>query len=99
MSGRQKYLSIFSPSTAEERKRNFISYWEFSQKHSGTLFEEEKNLENKMRTLKEFQDNPVRARKPLADPEAFYRNYVKLTDDPATLDRKTLLLTCIYKFK
>ena len=98
MSASQKYLSIFAPSTAEERTRNFISYWEFSQKHSGELFEEEKNLENKIRTLKAFQDNPVRARKPLANPEAFYRNYVKLTDDPATLDRKTLLLTCIYKF-
>jgi hypothetical protein len=37
-------------------------------------------------------------RQPLADPEAFYRNYVKMEDDPATLDRMTLMLTCLYKF-
>ena len=34
----------------------------------------------------------------MQDPERFYQNYKQLVDDPETLDRKTLLLTCIYKF-
>ena len=40
----------------------------------------------------------MRSRKPLPDPERFYRNYVRLQDDPGSLDRKTLLLTFLYKF-
>lgn len=98
MVGNRKYLSIFSPSTAEQRCENFITYWEFSKKHSGELFEQEKNLENKKRKLQEFRDNPVRALKPLENPEKFYQNCVELRDDPRSLDRKTLLMTCIYKF-
>ena len=31
-------------------------------------------------------------------PEAFYRNYVDMQDDPSSLNRMTLLLTGIYKF-
>ena len=94
----KKYRSVFSPSTAQERKENFESYWEFTQRHGGELFEEAKDLAVKRDRLKYFKDNPVKLRKPLADPEAFYRNYVEMQDDPATLDRMTLMLTCIYKF-
>ncbi len=98
MAENEKYRSIFSPCTAEERKKNFESYWVFSQRHAGELFETDKDLGQKRAKLKYFQENPVRSRKPLADPELFYRNYVKLKDDPRQFDRKTLLLTCIYKF-
>jgi hypothetical protein len=94
----QKYKLIFSPCTAEQRKENFDSYWEFSVRHSGEIDEAEKNLSKKKEKLKYFQDNPVRSRKPLEHPEVFYRNYVHLKDDPKTIDRKTLLLMCIYKF-
>jgi len=96
--GSVRYRSIFSPTTRLERKENFDNYWEFSQHHSGELFEQEKDLAKKRARLKQFQDNPVRLRKPLADPDAFYRNYVAMRDDPQALDRKILLLTGIYKF-
>lgn len=94
----KQYRSVFSPSTAQERARNFESYWGFSRDHAGELLEEEKDLVNKRERLRSFQKDPVRSRKLLADPSAFHRNYRKLLDDPKTLDRKTLLLTCIYKF-
>jgi hypothetical protein len=80
------------------RSKNFDDYWIFSQNHSGNLFEEDKDLAKKREKLKYFQNNPVRSGKPLAHPEIFYRNYVELKDDPAKIDRKTLLLMCIYKF-
>lgn len=92
------YSSIFSPCTAEQRNENFDSYWEFTQTHGGKLFEETKELANKREKLTYFQENQVRLRTPLKDPGNFYRNYVHMQDDPATLDRKTLMLTCIYKF-
>ncbi|HLG18413.1 MAG TPA: hypothetical protein VI895_01190 [Bdellovibrionota bacterium] len=93
-----KYKSIFAPSKKDDRNQNFLDYWEFSRRHSGEIFEDEKDLSKKREKLAYFQANPVRSRKPLVDPESFYRNYVKLVDDPKTLDRKTLLLTCVYKF-
>ncbi|NOT86356.1 MAG: hypothetical protein HOP02_16590 [Methylococcaceae bacterium] len=93
-----KYLSIFTPANAEQRKTNFEHYWEFTQQHGGELFEAEKDLAKKQARLKFFQDNPVRLRTPLANPEAFYRNYVKMQDDPKSLDKMTLMLTCLYKF-
>ncbi len=93
-----KYLSIFTPANAQQRKENFESYWEFTQQHGGTLYETERDLEKKRARLQHFQDNPVRLRKPLADPDAFYRNYVTMQDDPKTLDKMTLMLTAIYKF-
>jgi hypothetical protein len=93
-----RYLSIFSSATSSQRKMNFDCYWDFSQRHSGTLFEDEKDLANKRAILQQFQKNPVRLRKPLPDPEAFYRNYVKMQDAPESLDRLTLMLTAIYKF-
>ncbi len=92
------YRSIFALGTAKERAENFETYFAFSQKHSGEIIEADQDLSRKREQLRQFQANPVRSRRPLADPEAFYRNYVDLKDDPATLDRRTLLLTCVYKF-
>lgn len=92
------FRSIFSPSTALERASNFHSYFEFSKRHSGELIEAEKDLTRKRERLKFFRDHPVRSRRPLADPDGFYRNYIKLVDDPASLDRRTLLLASVYKF-
>jgi len=96
--GATNYLSVFSPSTQQQRKDNFDAYWAFSQQHGGELFEDEKDLAKKRATLKSFQDHPVRLRKSLADPDAFYRNYVVMQDTPESLDRMTLMLTAIYKF-
>lgn len=96
--GASKYLSVFTLATPEQRKENFDDYWEFTQRHGGELFEEDKDLAKKRERLKYFQENPVRLRTPLADPEAFYRNYVDMKDDPKSLDRKTLMLCGIYKF-
>jgi len=45
-----------------------------------------------------FGAHPVRSRRPLADPLSFYRNHMVMRDDPFTLDRKTVLLTFLYKF-
>ena len=92
------FQSIFSPCNSQQRRENFESYWKFTQGHGGAILEDQKDLTRKRDLLKSFQDNPVRSRLPLPDPELFYRNYVKMKDDPKTLDRKTLLLTCIYKF-
>ncbi len=94
----KNYLSIFAGSTAAERNENFRTYFDFSRFHAGDLLEDEKDLTKKRDRLAAFQNAPVRSRKPLRDPEAFYRNYVTLKDAPESLDRKTLLLTCIYKF-
>ncbi len=94
----KKYLSIFSPASKQQRNENFENYWRFSQLNSGKLFEEDKDLSKKRTRLRYFQENPVRLRRPLADPDAFYRNYVEMQDDIASLDRMTLMLTGIYKF-
>jgi len=96
--GMRQYRSIFSPATTRERLDNFEDYWIYSQDHAGEILEGEKNLTRKKDALTKFRDLSIRVRKPLADPERFYRNYVRLVDDPRTLDRKTLLLTFIYKF-
>jgi len=93
-----RYRSIFTPGSREQRRENFESYWKFTRSRDGEIYEADKDLEHKRRILAAFQANPVRSRKPLPDPERFYRNYVKLKDDPATLDRQTLLLTFLYKF-
>ncbi len=92
------FRSIFSKSTKLERTANFESYWLFSQNHGGQILEDQKNLTNKRDILASYQSNAVRSGKTLPNPELFYRNYVHLKDDPLTFDRKTLLLTCIYKF-
>lgn len=92
------YRSIFTPSTTKERSKNFEAYWSFCRAHSGELFEDDKDLSLKREQLRYFREHPVRSRRPLADAGAFYRNYVDLSDDPAGLDRKTVLLLTIYKF-
>jgi hypothetical protein len=92
------FLSIFTPCTAEQRQKNFESYWEFSQQHAGKIYEEDRDLEHKRNKRQQFETNQVRSRKPLPDLNAFFRNNVELVDDPETLDQKTLLMTCIYKF-
>jgi hypothetical protein len=92
------YRSIFSPATPRERRDNFENYWGYSQHHAGEILEGEKNLTRKKEALARFQDKSIRTRKPLDKPERFYRNYIKMVDDPRTLDRKTLLLTFLYKF-
>jgi len=94
----ERHRSIFTPSTAAERAENFESYWAFTQRHDGEILEDRRELTRKNELLKGFQDNPVRSRQPLPDPERFYRNYVRMQDDPSTFDRKTLLLTFLYKF-
>lgn len=92
------YRSIFSPSTRDERAENFETYWSFTQSHDGDILETEHDLVKKRELIQKYRDSPVRSRKPLADPSVFYRNYIHIHDDPKTFDRKTLLLTCIYKF-
>ena len=92
------YRSIFANGSPEERAENFKTYFAFSTKLSGELIESDKDLVLKRAKLKWFQDNPVRSKKPLPDADKFYRNYVEMHDDPNTLDKRTLLLTCVYKF-
>ena len=94
----ERLRSIFSPATPEQRDENFESYWAFTRRRDGEIVESEKSLTRKAEILAEFQANPVRSRRPLPDPERFYRNYVKLQDDPTKFDRITLLLTFLYKF-
>jgi hypothetical protein len=94
----KRYRSIFTPRSRRERDQNFESYLAFTVRRDGDVLETERDLTRKREILAAFQAKPVRSRKPLADPDSFYRNYVRLKDDPATLDRKTLLLTFLYKF-
>ncbi len=93
-----RHRSIFTPSTDAERAENFESYWAFTQRHDGEILEDRRELTRKNELLAAFQSHPVRSRQPLPDPERFYRNYVRMVDDPKTFDRKTLLLTFLYKF-
>ncbi|WP_459990638.1 hypothetical protein [Methylosoma difficile] len=96
--GSNKFLSIFTPATQQQRQENFADYWEFTQNHGGELYEAEKDLAKKRAKLEYFKSNPVQLRTPLADPDAFYRNYIELHDDIKSLDRMTLMLTGMYKF-
>lgn len=96
--GTGRFLSVFTPATEQQRKENFEDYWRFTQRHGGELLETDRDLAKKRARLKYFEDNPVHLRKPLVDPDAFYRNYIEMKDDPKTLDRLTLMLTGIYKF-
>ena len=89
-------VSIFSPATAREREENFESYWLYQQRRDGEILEDTKDLSEKRKKLAWFQANPVRTRRPVG--EAFRRNYVTMRDDPRRLDRRTLLLTFLYKF-
>ena len=96
--GRWQYRSIFTSATRRERIANFEAYWAYSVGHDGEILQNQKDLVKKRDTLADFQARPVRLRQPLADPARFYRNHVIMRDDPRTLDRKTLLLTFLYKF-
>ena len=93
-----RYRSIFSDSTPDERRQNFEDYLVYARERAGALLEHDKDLTSKREQLNRFRAHPVRSRRPLDDPRAFYRNHVVFRDDPATIDRKTLLWTCVYKF-
>ncbi|WP_394807878.1 hypothetical protein [Nitrosomonas sp.] len=93
-----KFRSIFTSASKQERATNFENYWLFTQRHNGELLEDDKDLVKKRAKFQFFQDNPVQLRTPLVNPEAFYRNYIAMQDDPKTLDRMTLMLTSMYKF-
>ena len=95
---RWRHRSIFSAATPRERIANFEAYWAYSLGHDGDIVQNDKDLLKKRDTLADFQGHPVRSRRPLADPAHFSRNHVIMQDDPRTLDRKTLLLTFLYKF-
>jgi len=92
------YRSIFTPSSRRQRAENFEDYWSYTQGHDGEILEEQRDLVKKKELLARYQRSPIRSRLPLTDPESFYRNYVKMVDDPRTLDLKTRLLTFLYKF-
>jgi hypothetical protein len=92
------YRTIFAPSTLEERTHNFETYWQYTLKNDGEIHEAQKTLVHKQEKLLSFQNNEVRSRRPLADPDRFYKNYSKMEENPESLDTKTLLFTCIYKF-
>src|SRR5262245_21976362 len=92
------YRSIFTAATRRERTANFEAYWRYTLEHDGEIQEDEKLLTKKQEVLTGFQLRPVRSVNPLPDAEQFYRNHIRMQDDPRTLDRKTLLLTFLYKF-
>jgi len=96
--GQWPYRSIFTSATRRERIANFEAYWAYSLGHDGALLQSERDLVKKRDTLTDFRTHPVRSRRPLPDPLCFHRNHVVMQDDPVTLDRKTLLLTFLYKF-
>jgi hypothetical protein len=95
---RRDYRSIFSPATRRERAANFEAYWRYTRQRDGDLLEDQRALTRKQQILTWFQSHPVRCAHPLPDVERFYRNHVTMRDDPRTLDRKTLLLSFLYKF-
>ena len=95
---RCRYRSIFTSATRRERIANFETYWDYCVDHDGEILRSQRDLVKKRQTLATFQASPVRSRQPLADPARFYRNHVIMQDDPRTLDRKTLLLTFLFKF-
>jgi hypothetical protein len=95
---RGRNRSIFTPATRSERIANFQTYWAYSLGHDGEILQTEKDLVKKRAILTGFQVHPVRSRRPLPDPARFYRNHAVMQDDPRALDRKTLLLTFLYKF-
>jgi hypothetical protein len=92
-----KYRSIFTDATAREREANFEDYLAFTVAQNGALLEAERDLVAKREALRAFRAHPVRSQRPLADPDVFYRNHVVFRDDPASIDRRTLFFTCLYK--
>jgi hypothetical protein len=93
-----RYRSIFTSATRRERDANFEAYWGYCLRHDGELLQDEKDLVKKRNILAGFQRHPVRSRRSLADPAGFYRNHAVMQDDARSLDRRTLLLTFLYKF-
>jgi hypothetical protein len=93
-----RYRSIFTDSSRGERKQNFEDYLAYARLHGGELLEPEKDLTKKRERLAYFRAHPVRSHRPLDDPAAFYHNHVAFRDDPSTIDPRTLLWTCVYKF-
>ena len=91
------YRSIFTAATRRERAANFEAYWRYTLEHDGEILEDDKLLTKKQEVLTRFQAHPVRGL-PLPDADRFYRNHVRMQDNPRTLDPKTLLLTFLYKF-
>ena len=98
MPARTPCRSIFTSASRRERIANFEAYWAYSLGHDGEILAAEKDLAKKRDRLAEFRAHPVRSRRRLVDPARFHRNHVVMRDDPRTLDRKTLLLTFLYKF-
>jgi len=96
--GPSRHRSIFTPCGRRQRADAFEDYWSYTQGHDGEILEDERDLTTKKARLASYQNDPVRSRQPLADPERFYRNYVTMAEDPRTFDRKTRLLTFLYKF-
>jgi len=92
------YRSIFTSATRRERTANFEAYLAYCVGHDGEILQRQRDLVKKRDALAGFQAHRVRSRRPLADPARFYRNCVTMHDDPRSLDRKTLLLTFLYKF-
>src|SRR4030095_6386847 len=92
------YRSIFTDSSLDERRHNFEDYLAYARLHSGELLETHKDLSAKRATLQHFRGHPVRARRSLENPAAFYHNHVVFREDPSTIDRRILLWTCVYKF-
>lgn len=92
------YRSIFTAATRRERVANFEAYWRYTLEHDGEIREDDKVLTKKQEVLTRFRAHPVRAAHPLPDEARFYRNHIRMQDNPLTLDRKTLLLTFLYKF-
>jgi hypothetical protein len=90
--------SIFVSASRRERSANFEAYWAYTLAHDGEILQADRDLAKKRDRLAYFRAHPVRTHRPLADPARFHRNHVVMQDDPRTLDRKTLLLTFLYKF-
>ena len=93
-----RYRSIWTPSSREERAENFEAYWRYIRERDGEILAAERDLEARREQLAFYRRHPVRSRQPLPDPERFHRNALTMRDDPRTLDRRTLLLTFLYKF-
>ena len=92
------YRSVFAPAGRRERRANFEDYWAYTVARDGDILEDDKDLREKKALVTRFRAHPVRSREALADPEVFYRNCVRLQVSPSAMDRKTLLLTFLYKF-
>src|SRR5262245_24633703 len=89
--------SIFASASRRERSANFEAYWAYSLGHDGEILHAEKDLVKKRDRLVQFRADPVRSRRPLADPARFYRNHVVMAEDPRAFAGKPLLLAFLYK--